>query len=303
MKRYNKLFLPCMALMLATSLSSCWHENLDDCWKGNVILSVTAERFQQAPDAPSVENMASCIDNMQYYLFDSETGAFRGSGLVSGSEIAGDHYDLTLGVLPFGTYTVALTANAGSVKENVDSWQSVSLDFLENVDNDCFASLYQFTLDCECGYTDFVKLYRTKGEVEVKLNRLPETIVRAEVEVNNVSAVCLPDTTYQGTTEMSTGKAVTDGSGERNVLLSMFAFPTATDAVSEITLTLYMTGHDGEEIVALHRKLNETVSVLRNQTVGVEVDFNNSLTSQPVVGITINPEWDGVSDDTIVDFD
>lgn len=298
MNRINKIFVFTVVLA-STLLCSCWHENLDQCWKGDVILSITAERFGEAPDKPAEPDLGAKISDFQYYLF-SGSGSVAGRGNVDVSSVHGDHYDLIIPTLPFGEYTLALTANTGGKQMDVNTWQSLRLECPDTSEADYFTSLYTFTLDCECGYADNVKLYRSKGIVEVRLENLPSVISRARIDISPVSAYCLPDTTYEERKSVWSEVQVTSGSDA--VMLSLDAFPNPDDEAVKVTLTLYMPGSKGSEIVAAERELTNTLQVIRNQCVGVLADFNNSITATPTIAITINPDWDGINGDTDVDI-
>lgn len=298
-----KPFTYTLATLLAGSLlESCWHEDLSRCWKGDVVLSVTAERFGEQPDGPSETDFGSRISNLQYYLFDTD-GKLAGQGTADGSSFTGDHYDLTFPTLPFGDYTLALTANTDGALHDAASWRSLSLESPETSGSDYFTSLYTFRLDCECGYQDFVKLYRAKGIVEVRLEELPAAITRARVDITPVSAYCLPDTTYQGSMAVRGELPVSGGSGTEAVTLRLDAFPNPADSLATVTLTLYMTGSQGEETVASRRVLTDRLQVVRNQLTGILADFNYSITGQPGIQITLNPDWDGVDGDTDIEID
>ena len=290
---------------LLLMLSSCWRENIDNCWKGEVVLSVVAERFQMPPNASSEKDISSCIDNMQYYLFDNSTGKLKSQGNVENMPEQIDHYDLVFHTLPFGTYTLALTANSGSLQKDVDSWKNLSVSCPTDFGmNDCFVSLYSFTLDCECGYADFVKLYRINGVVEVQLEKLPANILRAEVEVNNISETCLPDTVYQGNISVKRSMEITssDKGQDDVVTVDMKTFPTVKESTSNVLLRLYMDDGAKGEVLAYENMLAD-IQILRNQLTRVEVNFDYNISMEPSVSITINPKWDGVHDDTNVDFD
>lgn len=291
------------ALILAGFFwSGCWHEDLSECWKGDVILSVTAERFGELPDSPSEPDLGAKVKNLQYYLFDKNDN-FIEKGNINGSSFSGDHYDLRFISLPFGDYVIALTANTDGTTGNPESWKAVQLNSPENSGADYFTSLYSFTLDCECGYSDVVKLYRSKGIVEVRLEQLPSNITRARVDISPVSAVCLPDTTYQGSMNVW-GETIINWDDNPDVtMLNLDAFPSFGNSLSEVVLTLYMKGSQGEEIVALRRTLTNQLKVLRNQLVGIKVNFNHSITTTPNINIFINPDWEGINDDTGVDID
>ena len=302
MKQKNIVYL-FVFILAGMFLSGCWHEDLSDCWKGDVVLSVTAERFGELPDGPSEPELGTKVKTLQYYLFNKNDQIVN-TGYIDGSSFEGSHYDLRFSDLAFGDYVLALTANSDMLIKNPNSWKAIKLFFPENSKADYFTTLYTFTLDCECGYADIVKLYRSKGVVQVRLEDLPSNITRAQVDVGPVSSVCLPDTTYQGSMNVcSETSIISDNHTDGVVLLNLDAFPLSIGNNTEVVLTLYMKGSQGDEIIALHCTLTDQLKVLRNQLVGITVNFNHSITTTPSVNIVINPDWDGIDGDTGVDID
>lgn len=297
-KYITSLFVTVLASLL---LCSCWREDLSQCWKGDVILSITAERFGELPDKPAASDLGATVSDFQYYLFN-KNGNIADQGSVDVSSVHDDHYDLVIPTLPFGEYTLALTANTGGTLMNAETWQAIRLECPETSGTDYFTSLYTFTLDCECGYADIVKLYRSKGIVDVRLEQLPSVISRARVDITPVSAYCLPDTTYEGSKAVWAETLVTPENGTTPVTLSLDAFPNAKETLATVTLTLYMPGSNGEEIIAAQRELTQKLQVVRNQRMGISVNFNNSIASVPGVTITLNPDWDGINGDTDIDI-
>lgn len=301
--KHNKIIHLFVFILAGIFLSGCWHEDLSECWKGDVVLSITAERFGELPDGPSEPELGVKVKTLQYYLFDKNDNIIE-SGNVNNSSFSGDHYDFRFTDLAFGDYVLALTANSDAPVSNPDSWKAVKLFFPEDFKADYFTALYDFTLNCECGYADFVKLYRSKGLVQVCLKNLPSNITRARVDISPVSSVCLPDTTYQGSTSVWNETSIElKESTDDAVMLSMDAFPASSDSHTEVILTLYMEGSQGHEVVALHTTLTSELHVLRNQMVGIKVDFNHSIITTPTINIVINPDWDGINGDTDVDID
>ena len=58
-------------LSLVFLLSSCWKEDLKNCWMGDVTLTIVAEKFQQptTDEGKLEENLSTRINSIRYYLY------------------------------------------------------------------------------------------------------------------------------------------------------------------------------------------------------------------------------------------
>lgn len=306
MKLRNSIGLFIFFLAVSSCLTSCWRENLSNCWKGDVVLSVGAECFRQNADVCIYEEkMSSRINDMQYYLFDDATGELKYTGSAAKSHLQETFYKISFSKLPFGSYTLAMTANTDDSESlppaDPKSWSSLALENSNPVSDDYFVALHRFEVDCECEYIDTVKLYRANGAVSVRLQHLPDYITRAYVEIDNVASTCLPDTTYYGLCT-SAAERETGGSEQGGTVLTFGAFPTG--AMSSVIIRLYMLDGEGkEEMEAWSRTLDRQITVVRNQLTGVDLDFNGSLSVTPDISVVLNPDWDGITGGGDVEID
>ena len=177
-------------LSLVFLLSSCWKEDLKNCWMGDVTLTIVAEKFQQpATDEGKLEeNLSTRINSIRYYLY--KDNVLIHSGIIDNvTDLNTDAYKLTFPKLAFGDYCLALATNV-SEEELPDTTtpEALNLNYpgVEQT-KDYFTSCYDFTVDCECGYQDFVILRRTQGVTQFQLKQLPENITGIGIEIHKVA--------------------------------------------------------------------------------------------------------------------
>lgn len=99
-------------LSLVFLLSSCWKEDLKNCWMGDVTLTIVAEKFQQpATDEGKLEeNLSTRINSIRYYLY--KDNVLIHSGIIDNvTDLNTDAYKLTFPKLAFGDYCLALATN------------------------------------------------------------------------------------------------------------------------------------------------------------------------------------------------
>ena len=282
MKRKMILYIVCFLLL--SGLSGCWKEDLKNCWKGDVTFFVLAERFQQPPGGKTEENLALRIDSMRYMLYRGEViyeqGWIKDPAVLGAKQVA-----LTFPKLPFGEYQLSLLAN-------VEDGEEIVYPGVENT-KDYFVAHRLFTMDCDCGFQDFLTLHRSQGVTQFKLKDLPDNITEIEVNVNRLGNVCRTDTTYAGETEITYRVNVADVEKEGVASLLIGTFPTNENTRSEVVLKLYAEGDPNFRVY--EQKIGEE-TVKRNQLLRFEADFNRSIKGEVSYIVTINPKWDGVND-------
>lgn len=303
MNNINRYIL--ILIVAVFSFVSCWREDLSDCWKDNVSLIFTVEKFQTDPGGESASNMAELVDYFDYYLFRVEGDTLNPvlDGKIDKENFVGDSYTLEFKELPFGDYIIAAVANNDHGLQNVRDTADIKVEYLEPYDNnDYFVAMKKFTVDCYCNYTDFVKLYNTQGELELRLLNLPENIVRADVTVTNVFGVCKTDTVYSGNKTLQTVAEVTSGSNGdedgvnkdlKSINMDLYTFPSVGKNQSVVTITLFMDVYGADPVEAATYVVND-VNIIRNQTYRISEDFGGSIISKPDFDISINPDWEGV---------
>ena len=290
MKRFNILYI--LGIFLMLSLSGCWKENLKNCWEGDVTFRVMAERFQEVPGGASEENLSDRIETLHYYLY-YENVLFQQGSVDSKAALDVQQYILTFPKLKFGNYSLALLAN---VDENeikaTEHCEDLLFDYPGTSDTkDYFVSCYEFKVDCECGFEDFVVLYRAQGVTQFQLKDLPENITEVEVGLDQLHNTCGVDTTYQGNIAASYRIKVEDLKEGDLLSFAIGSFPTITNQQTGIVLKLYADGDP--EFVAYEEKITD-INILRNQLVRISADFNHNISGKVHFGIQVNPAWDGI---------
>lgn len=271
-----------MSLFLLMGLTGCWNENTKNCWMGDVAIHVMAERFQELPGGKTEEVLSARISSIRYYLYQGDV-LYQQGVVDDKEELNLQNIILTFSKLPFGDYSLSLLGNASEGESITYPGPTQTKDY--------FVSYYRFTVDCECGLTDFTTLYRSQGVTQFELKNLPDNITEIEVSLNQLNQVCQADTTYRGETELSYRMNVVDVTQEGLSSFVIGSFPTVAEGRSELILRLYADGNP--EFLVYESKIGEAV-IVRNQLVRVEADFNHSLMGDVVFDVTVNPEWDGV---------
>ena len=262
--------LSCMLILM----SSCWHEDLSNCWKGDVVIHLYAEDFQTSTDEGKKSLFTEKVSSLGVLLYDKNSGNLLKTEHLTNLVSADSCYTLTFHGLPFGDYVLVTEANTNQFLEQASHWDSLAMKQPESNRFDYLASLDSFTLDCECGYQDLFWMYRKNGRVQFTLQNIPLDISRVEAIVDNLYVTS-------------------------SFLLD--AFPTSSESGSSVTFRFYMNGAEGKEILAKTVFLDRKIRVPRNAMIGVTVDFENNLELKPDVEIVIDPTWDGVNDDGDVD--
>lgn len=291
----KKIFIITFAALL--SLVSCWREDLSDCWKDNVSLIFTVEKFQTPPEGESASVMSELLDFFDYYLFKIEGTDMIpvDSGRIEKEKLGNDSFELDFNELPFGDYVIAAVANNDNGFTNVKDTSNLKVRYSEPYENNnYYVSIKTFTVDCYCNFTDFVKLYNTQGELEIRFSNLPDNIIGADVAIDNVYSICSTDTIYSDNQVIKTYVAK-DKDAENSINLDLFTFPTTEQQKSTVTITLYMDVYNGEPVVASVYHIND-IEIKRNQTSRISEDFKGSIVTNPDFDISINPDWDGVND-------
>lgn len=302
--KVTKVFF--ILLLLAASMASCWREDLSKCWKNDVSLIFTAEKFQFEPEAESASDIAAMMDFVDFYLFKVQDNKMTpvDSGRVNKDMMKGDFFQVDFKELKFGDYVIAAVANNEKHFSNVKDTADLKVVYdTDNNRNDYYVAVKKFNVECYCQFSEFVKLFNTQGELEIRMNNLPENIIGAEITVDNVYETCKVDTTYYGkkklTKYVESEPVDSEGDGNKEtknkfVGLDLFTFPTTNNELSPVTVKLFMKGFDGKPVIA--KTYERDVYIPRNNTRRMKCDFNGAIVANPEWEITINPEWDGVND-------
>lgn len=278
--------------------SSCWKEDLKNCWMGDVTLTIAAEKFQQpATDKGQLEdNLSARISSIRYYLYKDNT--LVQSGIIdNATDLDTGTHPLSFPKLAFGEYCLGLVANASEEElSDTTTPEALNLNYPgAEQTKDYFTSCYDFTVDCECGYQDFVILRRTQAVTQFQLKQLPENITGIAVEMHKVAATCQIDTLYKGETIAEYHTTVTEATNAEGIVsFNIGTFPTTGTENASIILKLYA---DGKSDSPVYQNTLNNVRILRNQLTRISTDFNYTILGNSGFSVTINPDWDGTNND------
>ena len=197
---------------------------------GDVTLTIAAEKFQQpATDKGQWEdNLSARISSIRYYLYKDNT--LVQSGIIdNATDLDTDTHPLSFPKLAFGEYCLGLVANASEEElSDTTTPEALNLNYPgAEQTKDYFTSCYDFTVDCECGYQDFVILRRTQAVTQFQLKQLPENITGIAVEMHKVAATCQIDTLYKGETIAEYHTTVTEATNVEGIVsFNIGTFPT-----------------------------------------------------------------------------
>lgn len=271
--------------------TACWREDLSNCWLGNVNLDFFAEKWTGQVDAQLLTG------DVYLNLYDMKDSSVVISTVYDG--INQETLKTQFEKLPFGTYRAIVVANQ-NVLTGQTPWNDVWVE-RPDAEQDVLIRDYVFTLDCDCGYSDIVELYRANGAVTVNLLRLPENIVDVTVSMDNLYEKCSVDTVYAGNSVYSERKEFNVESDSKEMRMGFRVLPTVAGEMSCVHLLLTARNGDGSVFEGVNRDV-ASIELKRNEHINVEVDFNYNISVNPDITVTINPDWDGVIDDGETDF-
>lgn len=278
-------------------MSGCWHEDLSNCWKGDVVIHLYPEDFQTGSEEGRKTLFSEKVSSLGVLLYDKTSGNLLETKQLTDFASADSCYTLAFHGLPFGDYVLVTEANANQFSGQTAHWDALSMTQPETGRFDYLASLDSFKLDCECGYQDLFWMYRKNGRVQFTVKQVPAEISRVEALVDNLYATGKADTTYQGNTQRMAGHSFEKQEDYVKSTFVLDAFPTVAGLSSAVAFRFYMNGVEGKEVLAKTVFLNQKIQVPRNAVIGIDVDFDNNLELNPDVEIVVDPTWDGVHDD------
>lgn len=292
-KKYlSLLFFPLICLML---FSSCWKENLDHCWQGRIQINIYAEKFQNAENEKE-DVFSERIRSLHYFLYHE--GVLVEKGLARDFEgLSTSAYTFERNKLPFGHYQLLLFGNTDSkqvLTGNPDDPSTLMVAYpgCEN-NEDYFACQYEFTLDCDCGYSGEALMQRMHGVVQYQIKNIPDNITEIEVSMNHLGTMCDANLTVCNPPfELSHRLPFDSETSNRSCTLTLGVFPTLPENKTVLNLVLYA---DNDYSFAVYRKqITDQAQIYPNQLLRVDVLFpENGILEDVDFGIVINPKWDG----------
>lgn len=285
------------AVVMAAFVQGCWHEDLSECEENVVKLTLGLERLPGSTENP---DFATEVDRARYFIFNDSLNTLSAQGMVDVSKADGPVCDMSVHDLPLGKYTMVVVAN-----DNKWTTDNISPSMPEEItvangaggDKSSYVKRYSFTHECECGFSDYVTLYRTDALVKLRLLNIPEYIKGGNITVTNVAETCLPDSLFSGSTNMD---VMFDKEEEKDCNIEKWfsVFPSADESGSYVWLNISVDNGDSLETIL------ERVGRLwlkRNSINEIIVNFNSGNPFSPEITIEVDKEWDG-TDDIIFDI-
>lgn len=290
------LFVVCSVLVVFLFMTGCWKENLSNCWQGEVVINVSAEKFQNTKN--DIEEVFSKRVRTLHYFLYRDSILVEDSIISDCEKLLSSVYPLKWQKLPFGKYSLLLFANTESdqvLVGDVNNPASLKIVYpgIEKT-KDYFVSRNEFTLDCDCGYLGNVVMERAHGVVQYNLKNIPDNITEIEVIMDQLGSVCgVPNLMIYKSPLTLTYRTPTDPfSTEGKCSFTLGTFPTPSGSLTTLNLKLF-ADHDPEHVV-YNGIICDTAFVERNQLLRVTTTFpENGILENVRFGIEVNPRWDG----------
>lgn len=284
----NRAFIYGLAFM-AVLWQGCWHEDLSGCDKNVVEISLGVESLKGQNDPAG---FAEEVEKARFFVFDDSDGTLKDNGMVDVASAEGTVCKLNLGEMDLGKYTLVVVANddrwcEGNELPSGADGISVNAGMPEN--KSTFVRRYAFTHECECGYNDYVELYRADALVKLRLLNIPESLKSGMVTVNNVADMCSADTVFSGSANVDLNFSASEADNS-NIEKWFTVFPSENELGSYIWLHLDIDNDGTMEYVS--ERIGK-VFLKRNSINEIVVDFNFGNPSDPEISVDIDREWDG----------
>lgn len=294
--------LPYISFALACLIAapSCIEEDLDACPPegGGVEVAVRAEKFRARPPyAPSdlEGDFAARIHSMSYLLY-ADGRLIEQGRLDDVSTAHGEEYVFRHDVLPFGTYRLALVANAsaGMMSGTPDDPHDYFIVFQgEGRGDDHFRADLPFEVTCPCSNAFETVLRRVYGVTRFRFEGIPAEIAAVEVSLDNVGARTPlsgdPDRACEVSKRVAVGElTASDGS------FTLGTFATLPGKRSAWRLRLY--GQQAAEPV-YERLVTDTLRIVSNQLLELKVRFkDDDFRGDIEFSVDVDPTWDGTNE-------
>lgn len=283
-------------MILFFLLPGCWKEDLSKCWKGDVVVSVYAEKFQVSNN--DIEDVLSKrVKALHYFLY--RDGVLVENKIVNDfKDIQSSGYPLKWNKLPFGNYKLLVVANAEdnqAIGGDINDPGKVKIIYPgADRTSDLFTSAYDFTLDCDCGFVGETVLKRIQGVIQYEFKNVPKNITEVEVTVDQLGTECGVDTLtiYNTPFSLTYRTPIDPSSTDGTCSFAIGMLPTLPDCVSTLKLKLY-SDHDPDYVV-YESLITDTARVERNQLLKVTSTFpEEGILGNISFGVIVNPKWDG----------
>ena len=209
MNRWSNVFL---GLVMALGLGACVREKLPDCPPMQVTLTVKDKNYFNIDDAVKLGLAERKADDLPfrdyihtlYYVVHDAEG--RVVAEQKNTEVTGDAQTQVVSLpveLPYGTYTVTVWGNMKSEEPLGDNPTSAELEETGAAFNE--VNLASGTFHYAYGKENHeLALERTKGNLLIKAEGIPDNIDFSTKEVSDIYAVIDAAFRYSGNTRIST---------------------------------------------------------------------------------------------------
>lgn len=273
-------------------LSSCIKEDLDPCPLSKVKVNVYAEKFQNPSEnaMDNVEgNIKDRIGHLRYYLYQG--GKMKKKGIVSDwAAVNGAFYTLTWEGLDWGDYQLVLVCNSTKNALSGDD------NFVDNLlltypgcdlTEDYFATVFSFTVDCDCELEFNTALSRVQSIVRYTFKNVPSDLTDIEVEMSRLTARKYITGDYEGEGNAIKKYTIIPARAESVPGFVIGTFPTLTDTRALLNMRFYRN----HEVGPYYEKLvTDTLRVKRNQLLDIVTTFSDGKID---FEIRLDGSWDG----------
>lgn len=294
MKNLSYISFALLGLLTAVS---CIEEDLDACPPegGSVTVAVHVEKFMTRPPyGPSdlEERFAQRIHSLRYLLYDDRRLIEQGELEPIRSADDGS-YLFRHDPLPFGTYRLALVANAAPdmMSGTTESAEHRFIDYQGPDDgDDHFHACLPFEVTCPCSNEFETVLQRVHGVTRFRFENVPAELSAIEVSLDNVGErIPLsgePDRACEAVKRVRPADLKARNGGS----FTLGTFSTLPGKRSSWRIKLYA---QDDATPVYERLVTDTLRIERNQLLDLSVRFNDT---QIEFWVDVDPSWDGSND-------
>lgn len=237
---------------LSLLFTSCLKEPVRNCPpQYRILLSVKDKNYSNISEIPQItpENdslpFREFVGDLAYQLRNLTTGELLLS--ASDATIGGDDkiYIIDFNEIPTGHYGLTVMGNLVTAPHSKaeSSTFPLHLDTREHTDVYIAYDIIDFSSEPKTGS---LAVSRTKGDLAVSVQNLPDSVARIDIQVNAVYQEISEQDLYQG--ESVVIKTFTD-SLKPSVLLQTLLAPTVTGKKSALRISLFTAGKDTPYII------------------------------------------------------
>lgn len=273
--------------------SACIRESLDPCPVGDVKIKIYVEKFQSVTHNYQVDMEASFntrIKDIHYFLF--KDNALLEEGRISdNSPYTAPAYIFEREGLEFGDYCLAVVSNCSAyVGGNAPSELFFTYAGVDNTE-DYFATIFPFTVNCDCQTEYNTYLERTHGVIRYTFKNVPQYMTEIEMTMTNLADKKMINGDYSGQIEVVKRIPIETrtqaANADDDIIVVIGTFPTTIGKRSAYKLRLYK---NNEKEPWYNETVTDTLTVRRNQLLDIATLFTGDT---PSFEVLINTSWGG----------